>query len=58
MASRPRSPIRACPVCGIAMQASKSRETVPDFDTFSCMSCDTMIIEAKPQAPQDDAGEH
>lgn len=40
------------------MQASKSRETVPDFDTFSCMSCDTMIIEAKPQAPQDDAGEH
>lgn len=49
MASRPRSSIRNCPICGIAMQASKSRENVRDFDTFRCLSCDTMIVESKPQ---------
>jgi hypothetical protein len=49
MVSRPRSSIRQCPVCGIAMQASKSRENLGDFDTFSCLSCDTMIVLAKSQ---------
>ena len=49
MASRPRSSIRPCPVCGIAMQATKSRENLSDFDTFSCLSCDTTIVESKPQ---------
>lgn len=34
------------------MQATKSRENLSDFDTFSCLSCDTTIIEAKPQ-PRD-----
>jgi rubredoxin len=54
MPSRPRTSIRHCPVCGIAMQATKSRENLSDFDTFSCLSCDTTIIEAKPQ-PRDGA---
>jgi hypothetical protein len=49
MVSRPRSSIRPCPVCGIAMQASKSRENLGDFDTFSCLSCETTIVVGKPQ---------
>ncbi len=56
MALRPRSPIRHCPFCGIAMQASKSRETVRDVDTFSCLSCDTTIIESKPPQPAGPSG--
>lgn len=50
MASRPRSSIRHCPICGIAMQATKSRENLSDFDTFSCLSCDTMIVEIETAA--------
>ena len=56
MASRPRSHIRVCPICGVAMQASKSRESLREFDTFACLSCDTMIIETKPQSPKDGSG--
>jgi hypothetical protein len=47
----PRPRIRHCPVCGIAMQASKSREELADFDTFECLSCRTVIRESKPQRP-------
>ena len=43
-----RRAIRPCPLCGIAMQASKSRESAADFDTFRCFSCQTTIIERKP----------
>jgi len=46
---RPR--IRHCPICGIAMQASKSREGLADFDTFECLNCGTAISESKPQPP-------
>jgi hypothetical protein len=49
MASRSHSSIRSCPVCGIAMQASKSHENLGDFDTFSCLSCKTTIVVGKPQ---------
>ena len=51
-ASRPRPPsIRHCPLCGVAMQASKSRENLADFDTFRCLTCQTMISEKpRPQA--------
>jgi hypothetical protein len=52
MTSRPR--IRHCPVCGIAMQASKSRENLTEFDTFECLSCHSVIRESKPQAPAGD----
>ena len=31
------------------MQASKSRENLADFDTFQCLTCQTVIRESKPQ---------
>jgi hypothetical protein len=51
-ASRPRPPtIRHCPLCGVAMQASKSRENLAEFDTFYCQTCQTTISEKpRPQA--------
>jgi len=45
---RPR--IRHCPVCGIAMHASKSREELADYDTFQCLSCQALIRESKPRS--------
>ena len=45
----PSPPIRPCPVCGVAMQASKSRKELADFDTYQCLSCQTVIRELKPQ---------
>jgi len=30
------------------MQASKSRQDLADFDTFECLSCQTVIRETKP----------
>ncbi len=41
--ARPR--IRNCPVCGVAMQASKSHEHAADFDRFECLTCHTTIVE-------------
>jgi hypothetical protein len=40
--------MRQCPVCGVAMQASKSREEMVGFDMFRCLNCDTTIIGAPP----------
>ena len=37
------------------MQASKSREDLADFDTYQCLSCQTVIRESKPQ-PADRGG--
>jgi len=49
MSLRQRPPIRHCPVCGIAMQASKSQENLAYFDKFECLSCRTVITtESKP----------
>ena len=36
------------------MQASKSREDLADFDTFQCLSCQTVIRESKPQPADGD----
>jgi len=48
----PRPPsIRHCPLCGVAMQASKSREELPEFDTFRCLTCQTTIAE-RPRPPE------
>jgi hypothetical protein len=50
MTSRRAAPtpaIRRCPLCGIAMQAGKSREDLKHFDTFQCLSCHTTIVEAE-----------
>jgi hypothetical protein len=52
--SRLRPVIRHCLVCGIAMQASKSREDLAYFDIFECLSCHSMISQAAPPpAPGD-----
>ncbi|MDO8877562.1 MAG: hypothetical protein Q8M24_09655 [Pseudolabrys sp.] len=48
MKSRPRPPLRHCPICGIAMQAQKTRDDTPRFDLFECLSCDTTIRVSKP----------
>jgi hypothetical protein len=50
--AQPRPPIRPCPVCGIAMQAHKSREDRADYDLFRCLSCETTIVRA-PAAGKD-----
>jgi hypothetical protein len=48
--ARPRPPLRHCPLCGIAMQARKSRDDIPRFDVFECLSCNTTIRQSKPEA--------
>jgi hypothetical protein len=49
MPSRRATPaIRHCPLCGIAMQARKSREDLARFDVFQCLTCDTTIVETAP----------
>jgi hypothetical protein len=45
---RPHPAIRHCLVCGIAMLASKSREDLLHFDKFECLTCRSVISEAKP----------
>ena len=39
--------VRHCPLCGIAMQAGKSRDDMERYDTFQCLSCHTTIVEAE-----------
>jgi hypothetical protein len=51
MASWPQS-IRHCPVCGVAMLASKSSEDRPDFDTFNCLRCRAVISLAPVPIPK------
>jgi predicted RNA-binding Zn-ribbon protein involved in translation (DUF1610 family) len=48
-----RLTVRPCPLCGIAMQAAKTREDLEDFDRFECQNCGTLVIEA-PQPPAPD----
>jgi hypothetical protein len=48
MTARRRPPLRHCPLCGLAMQASKSRESLAEFDTFQCLRCQTTIREVTP----------
>jgi hypothetical protein len=50
LTTRPHAPLRHCPICGIAMQAKKSRDDSPQFDLFECLSCETTIRHAKPAA--------
>jgi hypothetical protein len=54
----PRSPLRHCPICGIAMQASKTRDDIEHFDCFECLNCHTTIVEAPERRPDadDDGG--
>jgi len=48
----PRPLVRHCPLCGIAMLGSKSDETNAQFDTFSCLNCQTVITLAPPPRPK------
>jgi len=41
--------IQHCPICGVAMLASKSNEGSPQFDTFSCLKCDAVMTFASPR---------
>ncbi len=50
MHAPPQPKIRNCPLCGVAMQASKSREDLAVFDIFRCQTCQTTITET-PQKP-------
>jgi len=43
MQGGPRPQIRHCPLCGVAMQASKSDDALRHFDTFHCLTCQTTI---------------
>jgi hypothetical protein len=45
--------VRPCPLCGVAMQASKSREDLADFDTFRCLTCQTTINERRSAPPRE-----
>jgi len=45
----PRPPLKSCPVCRITMLASKSREGLADFDTFTCLNCGTVTTLAPPK---------
>jgi hypothetical protein len=50
--SQNRATVRPCPICSIAMQASKSRDDLEHFDVFECQHCGAVITEA-PQSPPD-----
>ena len=38
-----RPPMKPCPVCGVAMVASKSSSERERFDIFTCLRCDAVI---------------
>jgi hypothetical protein len=46
MPAQPRGPIQHCPLCRIAMVGSKSTESSPQLDTFTCLKCETVITTA------------
>jgi hypothetical protein len=54
MTRLPISPVRRCPICGIAMLGSKSREDSAKFDTYRCLTCDTTIRESPALPPNRD----
>jgi hypothetical protein len=51
MASQPSRALRVCPVCGVAMLATKSDAASEDVDTFNCLRCNTVISLAPEQKP-------
>lgn len=54
MTPRHRRFVRPCPLCGVAMQASKSRDDLADVDTFQCLTYLTTINERKSAPPHED----
>jgi hypothetical protein len=49
----PRAPIKACPVCRLAMLASKSNKDAPHYDTFKCLNCGCVISTGHDQSDPD-----
>ncbi len=45
----PRPSLRNCPVCRLAMVASKSSADRPHVDTFTCLDCGMIITTAEPK---------
>lgn len=43
-------PLRHCPVCGLAMVASKAQEGGREVDVFQCLRCGS-VIEVAASAP-------
>jgi hypothetical protein len=43
MSAKPQPPLKNCPVCGIAMLASRSGDSLSHFDTFNCPSCRAIV---------------
>lgn len=56
MKSRARPALRPCPICRVAMQASKSREDLADFDLFECQTCHTTIRQSAPRPRNQQSG--
>lgn len=52
MTSHSRPLIRHCPICGVAMQGSRTREDARNFDRFDCQTCHT-VIELPPRPPDE-----
>jgi hypothetical protein len=52
----PTQVIRHCPLCGVAMLGSKSSETSVEFDTFTCLRCQSVMVltsSTQPGKPED-----
>ena len=44
-----KTSVRHCPICRMAMVASKSREDLEKPDTYCCLSCGTEVVETPRQ---------
>jgi hypothetical protein len=45
------SPIKCCPVCGVAMLGRRKTPMSRDFDYFECFNCDLIIDYSGPKNP-------
>ena len=41
-----------CPVCGSAMVGEKSEARLPDYDSFQCLNCGTLVLEDDTPDPE------
>jgi len=41
-----------CPVCRSAMVGEKSQPEQPDYDSFHCLNCGTVVIEDDAPEPE------
>ena len=50
-------PLKPCPVCKVAMQASKSDEQASEYDTFTCSNCGAGVILSPSMWDQSNRGD-